>query len=82
MWDPESGETPPEEFLGMYSEEEWQNRDPQYFIERIDGPYTMLTEMSDKKAEQVEIRERTDVGLDSAEGEDESEEEPKDFEDF
>lgn len=43
-WDTESGEDPPEEFTRIYPADEWHDRDPEWFMARIDGPYTVLTE--------------------------------------
>ena len=42
-WDTEQAEQPPEPFTHIYPEEIWREEEIQYFIERIDGPYTILT---------------------------------------
>jgi hypothetical protein len=50
-WDTESGESPPEDFTEIYPEEMWVEEDPDYFIARIDGPYTVLTQLDGEQVE-------------------------------
>jgi hypothetical protein len=42
-WQPGSGDSIPDDFLKIYPENVWREENPQYFIDRIDGPTTMLT---------------------------------------
>lgn len=42
-WDPNSDDPVPDEFLTLYPIDMWEEKDAQWFIERIDGPYVMLT---------------------------------------
>ena len=44
-WDTERAEQPPEPFTHIYPEEIWREREPEFFLDRIDGPYTILTRL-------------------------------------
>ena len=44
-WDTEQAEQPPEPFTHIYPEEIWREREPEFFLDRIDGPYTILTRL-------------------------------------
>jgi len=48
-WDTDQEDPPPDPFLKIYPEEMWREQDPQYFIERIDGPYTILTRANQER---------------------------------
>lgn len=47
VWQPDSDMELPAEFLQIYPEEMWRERSPEYFMERIDGPYTILAARPD-----------------------------------
>jgi hypothetical protein len=44
-WDTENQDHPPDPFLKIYPQQVWLDNSPQYFLERIDGPYTILTRL-------------------------------------
>jgi hypothetical protein len=60
VWNLDDGEPVPDEFTRIYPEEMWENRPPEYFIERIDGPYSILTRVDDDT--DVEITPRQSSG--------------------
>ena len=45
IWDTDQEDHPPDPFLKIYPQEMWHKQSPQYFLERIDGPYTILTQL-------------------------------------
>jgi len=42
-WDTEQQDHPPDPFLKIYPANMWHEQSVQYFLDRIDGPYTILT---------------------------------------
>jgi hypothetical protein len=83
VWNPDEDEEIPDEFLAIYPEGTWQNRPPEYFIERIDGPYSMLTQVPDDEEVTIEPREESPEPITEADSEadmiePESESEPDD----
>ena len=44
-WDTENQDHPPDPFLQLYPEQQWIEYSHQYFLDRIDGPYTILSQV-------------------------------------
>jgi len=45
QWNTEREDNPPEAFTRIYPEDMWHGHSIQYFLERIDGPYTILSQV-------------------------------------
>ena len=43
VWNPETDSEVPPELLALYPPEMWEERPPKEFVDRINGPYAMLT---------------------------------------
>lgn len=44
IWDTDNQDLPPDPFLNIYPEQVLSKHNIQYFLKRIDGPYTIFTQ--------------------------------------